>query len=189
MIGNDIVDLKAARASNWQHPRFLKKVFSPYEQQLISLASNRFRAIWQLWAMKEATYKAYIQKTPGRFFIPQSFESAGLNSRCEVRYGAFCMLVQSIVKPDYLFTQTISNKHIYSGVVTFNSSHYSEQSNVLRSAIFTKIAEINGEAPGALCIRKTAFGIPKLYAADQQLPFELSLSHHGKFGAYSLSAL
>ena len=33
MVGNDIVDLaEAKKASNWQRPRFLEKLFTPNEQ-------------------------------------------------------------------------------------------------------------------------------------------------------------
>ena len=68
MIGNDIIDLSyAAKTSSWQHPRFLDKLFSSFEIEMIETSENKFVSIWKLWAMKEAGYKAYLQKTPGRF--------------------------------------------------------------------------------------------------------------------------
>ena len=70
MVGNDIVDLyEASQASNWQRPRFLDKLFSEQEQAYINSAENAFTMVWQLWSMKEATYKAHQR----RFSIPRKY--------------------------------------------------------------------------------------------------------------------
>ena len=43
MIGNDIVDItEAKQKSNWQRPRFLDKLFTVQEQQLIQNAHDPF---------------------------------------------------------------------------------------------------------------------------------------------------
>ena len=49
MVGNDIVDLnEASRASNWQRPRFLDKLFSEQEQAYINSAEKAFKMVWRL---------------------------------------------------------------------------------------------------------------------------------------------
>ena len=71
MIGNDIVDLAAARRqSNWQRPGFLQKVFTVEEQKLIVNYSNPEMMVWILWSMKEAAYKIYNRETGVRAYIP-----------------------------------------------------------------------------------------------------------------------
>ena len=69
MIGNDIVDLKqAAKDSSWKRPRFLDKIFTPREQQLIWSAKDQDQMVWLLWSMKEAAYKVNVQQFGKRFF-------------------------------------------------------------------------------------------------------------------------
>jgi len=75
MIGNDIVDIAEARQrSNWQRPRFLDKLFTLQEQQLIQNSDNSFLMVWRLWSMKESAYKLYTQLHPSRFYNPKQFE-------------------------------------------------------------------------------------------------------------------
>ena len=72
MIGNDIVDLKvAAIESNWKRPRFLDKVFSKEEQQHILNAETNFKWFGYFGAMKEASYKVYVQQYGVRIFNPK----------------------------------------------------------------------------------------------------------------------
>ena len=62
MIGTDIIDIvEAKKTSNWERPRFLEKLFTSNEQQLIHNSENKFVMVWRLWSMKEAAYKLYIQ--------------------------------------------------------------------------------------------------------------------------------
>ena len=43
MIGNDIVDIaEAKKDSNWQRSRFLDKLFTSKEQQLVHQSKNSF---------------------------------------------------------------------------------------------------------------------------------------------------
>lgn len=59
MIGNDVVDLKAAEnESNWRRKGFLKKVFTDRERDLFSSFEDQHLMVWLLWSMKEAAYKA-----------------------------------------------------------------------------------------------------------------------------------
>ena len=72
MIGNDLVDLKVASVeSNWKRPRFLDKVFTIEEQQLIMNSKNQHQTVWLLWSMKEAAYKINVQQFGKRFYNPK----------------------------------------------------------------------------------------------------------------------
>lgn len=75
MIGNDVIDIAAARReSNWQRRGFLKKIFTIDEQLVIASSADPERMVWTLWSMKEAAYKIYNRHTGIRAFIPHWFK-------------------------------------------------------------------------------------------------------------------
>jgi len=190
MVGNDIVDLStAATNSNWQHSRFLDKLFTPREQEVIQSSSNKFSSIWQLWSMKEAAYKAYTQSFPARFFKPASFECIVENQNSCVRYKEFQVFVQTLANRNYVYSQTLTKHPIESKIIRFSTLSYKKQSKLLRQAIAQEVAKKTGAAVEAIAIRKDPLGIPKLYVAGQSKAIQLSLTHHGSFGAYSLLSL
>ena len=48
MVGNDIVDIGLAKkSSNWTRSRFLDKLFTKKEQQLIFHSENSFNMVWR----------------------------------------------------------------------------------------------------------------------------------------------
>ncbi len=69
IVGNDIIDLGESLPSNKsQDPRFLRRVFTPNEQQLILVSSNPELQLWFFWAAKETAYKIISKiKTPPIF--------------------------------------------------------------------------------------------------------------------------
>ena len=71
MIGNDVVDLTFASIGHrWKEQRFIDKVFSIDEQNLITDADNQFQTIWLLWTMKESAYKIHVHRYSKHFFAP-----------------------------------------------------------------------------------------------------------------------
>ena len=63
MIGNDIVDLKKAKTdSNIFRPRYMHKVLSQNEQNLVLSSPNPEEEFWRLWTMKEIAYKPFQRK-------------------------------------------------------------------------------------------------------------------------------
>lgn len=75
LLGNDVVDLSTpcavGRAGDL---RFLERVLSPRERDLLSLSVQPDRDLWALWAAKEAAYKAWSRTLPGLVFSPARFE-------------------------------------------------------------------------------------------------------------------
>ena len=48
MVGNDIIDIQLATLqSNWQRPRYLDKLFTTSEQELIRSSDNATRMVWR----------------------------------------------------------------------------------------------------------------------------------------------
>jgi phosphopantetheinyl transferase (holo-ACP synthase) len=73
MVGNDVVDLRDSDARPERAPRFDARVFS--DDELVSLDASTRRAArrWQLWAAKEAAYKAAVREAPATVFSPAGF--------------------------------------------------------------------------------------------------------------------
>ncbi len=68
-VGNDIVDLQNPTA----HPRFLQRICTSEEQKAVLAYSEPSTALWTLWAIKEATYKAVKKLDPNARFLPKQF--------------------------------------------------------------------------------------------------------------------
>lgn len=183
MIGNDIIDLRfTAGHSKWQHPRFMDKLFRKQEQELINCSTQPFTAIWELWAKKEAAYKAYIQKHPSRFFNPKAFECTDT----EVRYKDFKIKVQTAISPSMIYAETVSNKKVIRNIMRV-SAHPREQSECLRRTLLNEASTTFKTELELLKIVFDQAGIPKLYKEDSILDVELSFTHHGSFAAYLLA--
>ena len=79
MIGNDLVDLRAAaRESQWKRKGYLQKLFSGAEQADILASNHPDEYIWTLWSMKESVYKIHSRKTGERKFAPAKIISLDL---------------------------------------------------------------------------------------------------------------
>ena len=155
MIGNDIVDLALAKKeSNWQRNRFLDKIFTKNEQQIILNDANPEIMVWNLWSRKEAAYKIYNRETGIRGFFPLklecSFENATLGT-------------VSIKKKIYFTQSKIENDSIYTIAV-------------VEKEYFKKIKSIN---PAVEILKKN--GIPFIINEQTKLIQPVSISHHGRF--------
>ena len=75
MIGNDLVDLRAREASGKSgDARFVARVFTARETELIARSSNPDAALWALWAAKEAAYKVAKKLRPDVIFAHSRYE-------------------------------------------------------------------------------------------------------------------
>ena len=106
MVGNDVVDLEEAkRTSNWERPRYLEKLFTSKEQQLIHNATNSFSMVWRLWSMKEAAYKLYTQLNPSRFYNPKGFECDISDLNGIVKFKDFECNVKTQIASKYILSE------------------------------------------------------------------------------------
>lgn len=180
MIGNDIIDLSLAKKqSNLQRKGFLEKLFSDNEQQLILSAQNSFEMAWKLWSMKEAAYKIYTQQHNIRFFAPKKFEC---NLTKEL-HGKICFKDQnfyssSIINQNYIFT--IANfkneKKSYSEVISPDQIDFK---------IKTKLKDLTGLNISKIEQKKSKNGAPYYHYKKTLLTSSCSITHHGKYAAYS----
>jgi phosphopantetheine--protein transferase-like protein len=155
MIGNDVVDLALAKIeSNWQRSRFLAKIFTKKEQEIIFLSDDQELMVWNLWSMKEAAYKIYNRETGIRGYFPLEIECVfnDFNSG------------NVVVKGNKIFTQTsINNNQIHTVAVA--EKEYFAQIKPL--SFETKIIKINR--------------IPFVMDGFSKKLKPVSISHHGEF--------
>ncbi len=189
MIGNDIVDIaEAKQKSNWQRPRFLEKLFTLKEQQIIQISEAPFLMLWRLWSMKEAAYKLYTQLHPSRFYSPKQFECEINGSSGEVRYKDFECYVNTKITAQYILSEArFVAMAMNSEWIKLNDSSPKQQSDVVKNILLSKIGEQYTILKNDLKLIKSEFGIPSVYQNSKKLKINISISHHGNYGAYAIS--
>lgn len=189
MVGNDIVDLEEAiKLSNWQHPRFLDKLFTDIEQQYIKTSLDPFIAIWKLWSMKEAAYKIYVQINPGRFYNPKRFICNLTGERNSVTYLDFRCFVKTNVTSKFILSEArLSDSNTTLQPIRFNNKSYSAQSKNTYSYLLDSIAKDYNLSRSNLQIKKNKYGVPKIYYNLNVLSLSISITHHGNYGAYAVN--
>ncbi len=74
LVGNDVVDLSVdGAAARWEDERFLGKVFTESEREVVRRAAVPAVVLWSLWACKEAAYKVVRKLNPDAGFVPRRF--------------------------------------------------------------------------------------------------------------------
>ncbi|MEH6536745.1 MAG: 4'-phosphopantetheinyl transferase superfamily protein [Psychroserpens sp.] len=187
MIGNDIVDLKYI-SSNWQRPRFLEKVFTKKEQNLILISEHQHQMIWLLWSMKEAAYKIHVQQFGKRFFNPKRLVCELISEdKGNVKIDNNSYYTNSIITEDYIYTiaKQDQDQDINSSVFKTENPSQSTQSNVLKQRLLKSISERKELAIQNLEINKTAIGVPEIYDNSVKLTIPLSLTHCGRFSGFA----
>ena len=75
MIGNDLVDLRARDAAGKSRDaRFVARVFTAREANLIASSARPDHALWMLWAAKEAAYKVAKKLRADAIFAHSRYE-------------------------------------------------------------------------------------------------------------------
>lgn len=190
MIGNDIVDLVLARSSpHWKTQRFLDKVFSVEEQQLIKQAEDQFLAIWQLWSMKESAYKSHIQYNHVPFFAPSKIT-------CHLRsnFSGFVSIKNTFystsTKINENFIHTIScsgaSSDVFSDIGKLEDASYINQHSKSHRSVLKVFSSLLDTDIENLAIKKNESGVPVLYKHNVKQSMPISITHHGKYFAYAL---
>lgn len=190
MIGNDIVDLEvAAMESNWKRPGFLQKLFQKFEQESINTTSNPSRMVWTLWAMKEAAYKAHYRRyNLSRRFNPLQFhcsfskvEKSFASGNVEI--GESRYVTKTEFGENYLHCIAVSSGEI---------KHFSRilpAKVTLKEKLIKDLSHIKDLSAEKMSIKKNSYKIPYFTYDEKVLNYPFSLSHHGKFAAYTVALM
>lgn len=189
MVGNDIVDIiEAKRTSNWQRPRFLDKLFTTKEKQLIHNSADACEMVWRLWSMKEAAYKLYIQLNPNRFYTPRLFQCTIFGCHGKVKYKKFDCFVTTNITRHYIHSEAyIKDSNRLSACIELRDDSYDTQNQSVKEALLTKISRKRNLIKSELRIEKSDLDIPSVYHNSKKLDLCISMSHHGHYGAYMIS--
>jgi len=186
MIGNDVIDLQlAAIQSNWQRPGFREKVFTDAENRLIDGAEDPFGTVWRLWSMKESGYKAYMRLHPKRFFDPKKMAcSIAENGSGQVRIGGYSFQTDTTCEEDRLYTTAVLGKEPLLMGECFTIPAVKDASTYCRQRLRQHCADRWSVLNEQLRIKKTAQGVPRISCSSTNTSMAISISHHGRFGAY-----
>ena len=191
MVGNDIVDLKyAALESNWQRKGFLNKVFNTKEIDYIEKSEQPFLLVWKLWSMKESAYKINMQQYKHRFFNPKKLECTLLDdSQGFVEMDNDCYKTFSTQNKTFIHTVAVLKKVDYTQSDSFKieGTRYVNQRQTCHSRLKKAISNRLHVKSDTITIKKSIFGIPKLYMNGNLLGIDCSMTHHGNYGAYAIS--
>ena len=189
MVGNDIVDLEYSRKhKNFSRPRLLTKLFSAKERQYISNSQDVISSCCYMWSIKESAYKLYVQSSGERFFRPDLFQINLDHTSAEVTFKTFRCLVRTEITEDFIYSEAFWKKTSYlSSTFMLTSTDYAVQSRETRNKLIDNMSLKIGVESSSLSIKKSINGIPSMYYNDQRLNSSISLTHHGRFGAYSYS--
>lgn len=184
-LGNDIVDLEAARG---EHERFASRILSPLEWENYETAGASARLLWSYWAAKEAAFKAYTQEHPTRF-APLRWEVSP--DFKEVVYSGESFRLRLLQSEESVYAEVTDSpwEAVLSATQTLLGETMPEvqKREVRRLAIKLAVDEL-GLKLGALRVLKRE-GIPQLWDEDSGASYTLSLTHHGRFlGASILKA-
>jgi phosphopantetheinyl transferase (holo-ACP synthase) len=193
MIGNDIIDLNELhRHPRAGHIRFRRKILAEPEMEWLRLSVNPALDIWKLWALKESAYKCYFQRTRHRFFSPRKFICQMVLHSCADEEQAIVvspvgLLYAEIYQTEqYIHTlcgderERLQKANVHE--LTMPEPDVRAQSAFLREKALHLIAQYRSCAPDELTWTDAA-GHPQLLQLGALLPIDISLSHHGRWGA------
>ena len=192
MLGNDIIDIKEARrTSNWQRKGFLDKAFTSNEQKVIKESLNPFYLVWRFWSMKESAYKVSIQFGLGRSFNPSSIQCTIISSEVGlISIGDLCLYSETMVSKDYILSlvSSIYTDKISTKVLKIPALNLHMQKEVLHQQILAQVSTEYNYDKDYLRVQKTNLNVPYISHKNKKIASHISISHHGKYGVFSLSS-
>lgn len=185
-LGNDIVDLSVAKKQKRTFsPRFLNKVFTKNEQSYLWEAEDPFTRLWLLWSIKESTYKCHLKNCGTRLFNPVKINCIPQNENC------FSAVIDHRTYHTFSTSSTDFIHTIATEDSDFPTVHYfrtngllEETRKIVYSELITEISQLFDVKPSRLQISKDKTGIPQVHLNGRPLPLSISISHHGKYGAF-----
>ena len=208
-LGNDVVDLEASgNGGKSGDRRFLDRVFTARERQLIGAAAHPDALLWAFWAAKEAAYKAVSRGDPTVCSIPRRYPVLlDDEDRCLTQSGSaeeVQRLTGRILTPcgELALRITITDSYVHALAAgtpavldrvvervdrVEESAVKDDPSAFVRTRLVLEIAERLGLSGEEIEIRKESAGpgIPRIFHRRLPLTDEISLSHDGRFTAFA----
>lgn len=189
MLGNDIVDLQFAKVnSRWQEQRFLDKLFTTEEQDFILSDGNRFENIWRLWSMKESAYKIIARAEDVVRFNPKAYRcTTNSHNKGDVEYQNLSISTFTEKDNKFIHTTAFLNTNWTSKVIQLSDSDVKLQHMHMKQHAINRYANLKSSVLESIEIRKNMIGVPQIYRDGLLQEEQLSLTHHGNYGACVIS--
>jgi phosphopantetheine--protein transferase-like protein len=204
-VGNDVVDLKdPENIGKSRDDRFLGRVFTAGERELIASAPSPDTLLWLLWAAKEAAYKAVSRSDPAVCSIPRRYrvvldagdatcpmrKIVGLAGKVITPRGE--LVLEVTVTADWVHALTNvaqeALKRVCRRVKRLEGRKGVENpSAFVRGLLLREIARRLDCAVGDLSVVNNpgGLGAPRIHFRRELLAAEVSLSHDGRFAAFA----
>ena len=185
-VGNDVVDIRHPLCQpDAIHPRFDTRVFSSRESAQLATSTLVHQTRWTLWAAKESAFKACRKLDSQVRFFPRDFEVRLSGERARVTHslGHFdvwldrtddwvhALASQTGEKPDFRIDGDSSADP---------GGEERQSSQRVRRLAQSGLSAFLNLAPSEVEIVSTD-RIPLAQRKGVPLPFDLSLSHDGRF--------
>jgi phosphopantetheinyl transferase (holo-ACP synthase) len=208
-LGNDVVATNLSRSID-KHldTRFLNKVFTNTEQNIINAATNPNIILWAMWAGKEAAFKALKKIYPNLIFSPKKFQIdiyPDVDVRDEItcigtithgkhilagkwefnpnKHFVHCVAGFASTKQNLTvaYTMSLTNYHVFA----INPNNHVEESAQTRSGAIKYL--ISRGLNTKIKIVRESSSPPQLFINNQLLKnIDLSLSHDQVYAAVAV---
>jgi phosphopantetheinyl transferase (holo-ACP synthase) len=207
-VGNDVVDLKEPENRGKSgDDRFLDRIFTVDERELIAGAQSPDTLLWSLWAAKEAAYKAVSGGDPSVCSIPRRYrvllDGGEASGAIDAVQGSEGRLAGRVITPrggvalritvteDYVHAVAAGSDAVLAGIIQrVDRMDCGEdaggESAFVRGQLLREIA-CRLDCPVAdLAVLKEQPGsdAPRVFLRGRPLAANISLSHDGRFAAF-----
>ena len=141
--------------------------------------------------MKESAYKVSIQFGLGRSFNPSSIQCTIISSEVGlISIGDLCLYSETKVSKDYILSlvSSINTNKITTKVLKIPALNLHMQKEVLHQQIIAQVSTEYNYDKDYLRVQKTNLNVPYISHKNKKIASHISISHHGKYGVFSLSS-
>lgn len=187
MIGNDIIDLKAAASqSDPTRKNYISKIFTEKEQIILKNTEKIFIQVWILWAMKEAAYKANQRyHNLQRYFNPKKLECTIVNQSSTLVKG-----IVTVEDLEYHSVVTITEEYMHAIAAPLQQEDLISDIFIgpvnLKEEFLLAFSNLSQIPTRYLSIHKNQNQVPYIYVDGRRMEQAFSLSHHGNFSGFTL---
>jgi phosphopantetheine--protein transferase-like protein len=201
-VGNDVVDLKdAENLGKSGNSRFLKKILTDAEIEYVKNADNPEAALWSIWACKETAYKVIKKSFPDAAFVPRRWQVVFTKSKSEYSEGEVVALgkdrvyIRLFSNTQYVHCVGAANVKVLDKLI-WRVESLPEEKNInpsiyLRHLLRQNLAQcfsLNFNQIKIKRIRQNGeLQPPRVYVDDKKTDIDISLSHDGRFVAYTFN--
>lgn len=193
MIGNDIVDLTTSVIGQGERRlRYLEKILTENEIQILDSLGNEDKWIWLLWSIKESVYKIIHRSERKMKYVPKSIQCIEVcfisheEYYSKVVYNGAMYIAKSLMHDDYISTVATADSEDMDKIYheSFPIPKDDNQSEYLDNKVRVFYSNLINPGRKNLTIKRDKNGIPHLVYDEQEIGY-LSFSHHGQFGAFA----